>query len=131
MYFIIHSVCVFISLALYIDGEPVGPISILIPQRYHCFVSGDVLKSYLSSNRSDAETFSKLAGAADIPVITKQKTDTIYQRIMDNLTEGDRNAVEEIQPWGFNTLIDWAPPFESFVCSNPFPGKQITYYIKL
>jgi len=34
------------------------------------------LKSYLSSNISDAETFSKLAGAADIPVITKQKTDT-------------------------------------------------------
>lgn len=26
MYFIIHSVCVFIILALYIDGEPVGPI---------------------------------------------------------------------------------------------------------
>jgi hypothetical protein len=64
--------------------------------------------------------------------MTKQKTDTVYQRILDNLTEGGRNAVEEIQPWVFNTLIDWAPPFESFVCSNPFPGKQILkYYMKL
>ena len=70
--------------------------------------------------------------SADIPVITKQKTDTVYQRTLDNLTEGGKHAVEEIQPWVFNTLIDWAPPFESFVCSNPFPGKQILkYYMKL
>lgn len=49
-------------LAYYLDGEPVGPISILVPQRYHNFLSTDFLKSYLTSNLTDAGKFTKIVG---------------------------------------------------------------------
>lgn len=39
----------------YIEGPPIGPISTLLP---------NILKSYLSCNVADAQTFTKLAGAA-------------------------------------------------------------------
>lgn len=36
---------------------------------------------------------------------------------MSNLSEKWENAVKEIEPWVFNTLIDWFTPFEQFVQS--------------
>lgn len=40
---------------------------------------------------------------------------------MSNLSEEWENAVKEIEPWVFNTLIDWFTPFEQFVCSVSLP----------
>ncbi|CAC5425038.1 unnamed protein product [Mytilus coruscus] len=110
-----------VTSAGYIEGPPIGPICTLLPNNFHQYVSQDILKSYLSCNVADAETFTKLAGAANIPVITKKKNDAVYQHVMENLTEGGKRAVMEIQPWLFNTLIDWSKEFESYVCSDALP----------
>ncbi|VDI47837.1 Hypothetical predicted protein [Mytilus galloprovincialis] len=62
-----------IPLPGYIEGPSIGPICTLLPNNFHQYVSQDILKSYMSCNVADAQTFTKLAGAANIPVITKKK----------------------------------------------------------
>ncbi|XP_063438753.1 uncharacterized protein LOC134719719 [Mytilus trossulus] len=104
--------------------EPIGPISTLVPSRFHRLMPKQILKSYLSSSHSYSETFAKMVGPADIPVITKKRKDEVYDHIMSNLSEDGKIAVKEIEPWVFNTLIDWSTPFEHFVCTAPLPDNS-------
>lgn len=117
--------CFFIDLT----REPacIGPFSELVPRRYHRFFGTDILKSYLASNQSDADKFLKAADPADIPIITKKRSDTVYQHVMDNLTEDGQDAVKDISPWIFNTLVDWSSDFEKFVCSKPIGKNMLTF----
>ncbi|VDI72850.1 Hypothetical predicted protein [Mytilus galloprovincialis] len=50
-----------------------GPIATLILARYHQFIDGQTLKSYVPSNEKDAQIFKQKVGPADIPVISKKK----------------------------------------------------------
>ncbi|XP_063417487.1 uncharacterized protein LOC134700020 isoform X1 [Mytilus trossulus] len=101
-----------------------GPIATLIPARYHQFIDGQTLKSYVASNERDAQIFKQKAGPADIPVITKKTSNKVYSQITDNLTDSGKDAINDINPNLFNLLIDWCPDFESFVCSKPVPAQQ-------
>ena len=92
---------------------------------YHRFISREFLKSYIASNHTDALTFSNVASPADIPIITKQKQNEIYKHVLDNLTDGGKEAMKDIQPWIFNTLVDWSPQFEAFVCSDVPTGRVV------
>ncbi|CAG2209519.1 unnamed protein product [Mytilus edulis] len=100
-----------------------GPIATLIPARYHQFIDGQTLKSYVASNERDAQIFKRKVGPADIPVITKKPSNKVYSQITDNLTDSGKDAINDINPNLFNLLIDWCPNFESFVCSKPVPDS--------
>lgn len=116
----------------YDDGVPLGPICTLIPEKYHRFIDHGTLKAYLASNQKDANTFINEVGAADIPVISHQRSTTIYPLLQVSLTEGGEEAVREINnPWLINTLVDLVPSFEEFLSKKPLQHNGKTNSILL
>ncbi|CAG2256382.1 unnamed protein product [Mytilus edulis] len=75
-----------------------GPIAKLILARYHQFIDGQTLKSYVASNERDAQIFKQKVGPADIPVITKKPSNKVYSQITDNLTDSGKDAINDINP---------------------------------
>ena len=100
-------------------GEPTGPISTLVPSRFHKYIN----KSYVAYNEADAQLIRKKSDPADIPILIKKKNSFVYAHVMKYLTDEGKVAIEEIHnPDVVNLLIDWCPEFERLVCSNPIPG---------
>jgi len=100
---------------------PVGPISIVAPEKYHRFIPKGILKFLVCEDKKSAAKMRKKIGVADIPVITQAYTENVYTHITKNLTDIGKDALEEIHPWIINILVDWAN-FDQIICKCPLPG---------
>ena len=112
---------------------PVGPISTLVPERFHKHISRGVLKSLICEDEKSASKIRAKIGVADIPVIVRPYTENVYDHILRNLTSLGRDAIQEIHPWIINVLVDWAN-FDNAICSSPVQGLFEFYfntYLKL
>lgn len=88
-------------------GEPIGPISTLVPSIFHKYINKPTLKSYVAYNEADAQLFKKKSDPADIPILTKKKNSDVYAHVMKYLIDEGKVAIEEIRnPDVVNLLID-------------------------
>lgn len=105
-----------------LDAE--GPISEILPRKYHRFASKSILKSYVCENERNADYFRRRADPADIPVIVCDKKNGVYKEVMANLNEEGKESVAAVnRPWLINMLVDWCQ-FDKMICC--FTKLQVT-----
>ncbi|CAC5407271.1 unnamed protein product [Mytilus coruscus] len=103
---------------------PVGPISTLVPQQYHAHIPRGILKSLVCETEESASKMRRKIGVADIPVITKKYSETVYDHILKNLTAIGKDVKEEVHPWIVNVLVDWAN-LNKLICSCPIEPSEL------
>lgn len=95
----------------------VGPLCTVIPKQFHQHFSNNILKSYLACDKQYGEQLQRSVFPADIPVIVRNYTNTVYPEVLENLNDLGRLAVQEMHPWVLCTLIDWADFDKAITCS--------------
>lgn len=50
---------------------------------------------------------------------------SVYDHIMQNLTEVGKEVIEDVHPWIVNVLVDWAN-FDQIICTSPKDGLFLT-----
>lgn len=75
------------------------------------------MKSYVSESEKNAQIFRQKADPADIPIIVYDKKKPIYAEVMKSLNQRGKEAVEKIQPWLINLLVDWCS-FDQVICAE-------------
>ena len=110
---------------------PVGPISTLVPQKYHQFLDSNTLKSLLVGSFDMAQKLTDSAGLTSLGVICKEPIFDVYPKVLGSLNEIGKDAVEEINPWVINTLVDWCN-FDQVICSAPLNrlDKLLSHNVK-
>lgn len=103
------------------DAE--GPISDLLPPRYHQYLPKEILKSYVCGNQTYADRFQRLVVPSDIPVMAFDKKKPVYRGVLNSLNEKGKAALKEIRPWLVNLLVDWCN-FDEIICNLERPGQS-------
>ncbi|XP_033758516.1 uncharacterized protein LOC117340850 [Pecten maximus] len=93
---------------------PVGPISNLVPPKYHTHLHKRILNSLIVASEKSAKRLREIA--VNVPVIVQEKTTEVYSHVLQNLTSLGQQAVAQI-----NVLIDW-DNFDKVICISPLPG---------
>ncbi|XP_033758103.1 uncharacterized protein LOC117340452 [Pecten maximus] len=103
---------------------PVGPISNLVPPKYHTHLHKRILNSLIVASEKSAKRLREIA--VNVPVIVQEKTTEVYSHVLQNLTSLGQQAVAQINPWIINVLIDW-DNFDKVICISPLPGTDETF----
>ena len=99
----------------------IGPISEHVPQRFWQHISKETLDSYLVATYESGEKLRKIMPG--VPVIVRGFSATVYEEVIENLTERGKEAVEAINPWLMVTLID-VEELDKVICTK-FKGNTL------
>ena len=102
---------------------PCGPISTLVPQKYHRHLDAGILKSLLTASEEEQQRLSEAASLASLGIIYHEPTVEVYPQVLKSLNDIGREAVQEINPWVLNTLIDWCH-FDRIICTSVPDAKD-------
>lgn len=109
----------------------IGPLSTVIPAKFHRHLSANILKSYLSCDHEYSRKLEKDVEPADIPIITKAFDEKVYTQVQNSLNELGQQFLMELHPWIINTLVDFDDLDQKICVKGNFSFKIFFYWYLL